>query len=356
MKLKAAVTIFTAGGVFSLAPLALQQTRQAIPATQEATRSLGIAAVPSGLMVLGDSPNAPNGFSWTGKTLLATHGSLWTQGPSMNALRTGPAAAELGGKLYAVSGRHQALGTLEEFDPVTGIWSVRAEMNVKRTRLAAVGAAGRVYAIGGQLSDLSASSVVEAYDPITNAWQLLAPMSTARSSLAAVEMGGFIYVIGGVSDGSVERYDLVKNEWSPVASMNTLRLNSAAAASAGKLYAIGGDGAELVEFIEEYDPSTDSWTTGPRLPYLPRCRAASIGNRIYVFDRYRVYEYDASQGSWTYHSPMQHDFSFIKSNDVDFAVVAAGSTVYAMGGTTVPNSRFVSAFTPGVRLYVHESN
>jgi len=56
-----------------------------------------------------------------------------------------------------------------------------------------------------------------------------------------------------------------------------------AAAVNGKIYAIGGLGGSYLSTNEEYDPSTDSWTTKASMPtarfYLA---AAAVNGKIYA--------------------------------------------------------------------------
>jgi N-acetylneuraminic acid mutarotase len=73
----------------------------------------------------------------------------------------------------------------------------------------------------------------------------------------------------GGNDGStilltrVEAYDVALGSWAPRAAIPTARerLGLAAAAN-GKLYAVGGyNGSSVVNTVEEYDPTIDTWTT-----------------------------------------------------------------------------------------------
>src|SRR5229473_676969 len=113
-----------------------------------------------------------------------------------------------------------------------------------------------------------------------NLWIPMAPMPTARYELAAAPVNGKIYAIGGFSSSSsgpfgtntMEVYDPTSNTWrssneppgtpGAPAPMPTARWGLAAAAVNGKIYAIGGftDGG-MVNYVEVYDPSSNSWST-----------------------------------------------------------------------------------------------
>ena len=54
----------------------------------------------------------------------------------------------------------------------------------------------------------------------------------------------------------------MNNTWSTVVSMSCARGGVGVAALGGKLYAVGGhDGSNYLSSVEEYDPSTDRYTT-----------------------------------------------------------------------------------------------
>ncbi|HLH22149.1 MAG TPA: kelch repeat-containing protein [Chloroflexota bacterium] len=111
-----------------------------------------------------------------------------------------------------------------------------------------------------------------------NTWAPRTPMLTGRAGLGvATATNGKLYAIGGY-DGTnflatVEEYDPSSNTWtncggSPTANhcsaMPTARSDlKVAAAANGKLYAIGGGNASgTLTTVEQYDPSTNTWTEG----------------------------------------------------------------------------------------------
>ena len=97
----------------------------------------------------------------------------------------------------------------------------------------------------------------------------VASLGTGRQRLAgASDADGLVYAIGGNSDANtfesvVEQYDPSTDTWTTVASLGTARLQLAAASDEnGLVYAIGGnsDATDFESVVEQYDPSTDTWT------------------------------------------------------------------------------------------------
>jgi N-acetylneuraminic acid mutarotase len=83
-------------------------------------------------------------------------------------LRDLVAGAVLQDKLYVGGGLGDgvgAVGTLEEYDPVTDDWVRRPSMPTPRSRAAAVAAGARLMVIGGVDRTGQISRIVEAYVP-----------------------------------------------------------------------------------------------------------------------------------------------------------------------------------------------
>jgi N-acetylneuraminic acid mutarotase len=104
-------------------------------------------------------------------------------------------------------------------------------------------------------------------------WATRASMPTARRHLAVGVVGGKIYAIGGWNGGglaTVEEYDPTTNTWTNCgtpapgngcAPMPTGRYALAVGVVNDKIYAIGGhSGSILPTVVEEYDPATNAWT------------------------------------------------------------------------------------------------
>jgi N-acetylneuraminic acid mutarotase len=127
-----------------------------------------------------------------------------------------------------------------------------------------------------------------------NVWATLDSMKYARRFFAAVPCNNRIYALGGektdLTTGMrqvldiVEEYDPSSNTWAQKAAMPTARAQCAAVAFEGRIYVIGGRGYPSDPLvIERYDPSADLWDTAGTLSSVRNaCAAAAIGKYIYI--------------------------------------------------------------------------
>jgi N-acetylneuraminic acid mutarotase len=197
--------------------------------------------------------------------------------------RTQLGVAELNGKLYAVGGHGESgvLGTVEAYDPLTGAWETRASMTTVRSGLAMAALNGKLYSFGGG-NQGGLLATVEEYDPQTDSWTPMPSMPTARTLLGAAALNGKLYAIGGHTGNTaaalttVEELDPSTGIWATKAPMATKRFGLGIVAGGnGKLYAVGGfyprtstlpQSEYPTNIVEEYDPSTDSWTSVATMP------------------------------------------------------------------------------------------
>jgi N-acetylneuraminic acid mutarotase len=135
-----------------------------------------------------------------------------------------------------------------------------------------------VYAIGGATLLNQVQTNYE-YDCVANTWAIKAQMPTparydfagCRAYRAGVER---IYVIGGYQSAftylrDVDEYTPSTDSWTSRADMPTHREGVRAAVISNMIYAIGGDYFDDVNYIdsvydivERYDPETNQWATG----------------------------------------------------------------------------------------------
>jgi N-acetylneuraminic acid mutarotase len=157
---------------------------------------------------------------------------------------------------------------------------------------------GKIYAVGGVGSDLApAVSTVEEYDPAANTWTKRADMPTARSGLSTNVISGRIYAIGGQTGffgsmprdclSTVEEYDPTTDTWTRKANMPTARALLSTSILDGRIYAIGGvqrtDQDIPISTVEEYDPATDAWAKKPNMLVVRfGLSTAAIDGRIYA--------------------------------------------------------------------------
>lgn len=157
---------------------------------------------------------------------------------------------------------------------------------------------GYIVAAYGYDSGSGDTNTTRIYNMATNTWSLgTAAPGPARSEGTGVMRDGKLYSIGGRSGGvlnNLDRYQRTTDTWVSLAPMPTARAGLGGAGGVGPgryIYAIGGrtgtvpcSGAAL-DVVERYDTQTDTWATMAPLP-APRSDLGAIqmGNgKIYVF-------------------------------------------------------------------------
>ena len=274
-------------------------------------------------------------------------GGKWAKRTDMPTARTSLSSSVVKDKIYVIGGRsaNVNLRTLEEYNPATDTWLPKADIPTARRGLASSVLNGKIYAIGGWSGVNSLTSVVEEYDPVTNTWSKKANMPAgSRAGIGVGVIDGKIYVIGGwrnggVSLSTVEEYDPTTDTWTKKADMPTARGYLSAGVVNGKIYAIGGNLGAIANWInlstvEEYDPTTDTWTKKADMPTARDNLSVSVVNeKIYaiggatstVNDTSLVEEYNPAIDAWT------------KRNDMPtarwgVATSAVNGKIYAIGG------------------------
>ncbi len=154
------------------------------------------------------------------------------------------------GDLYAMGGlsaSHQALASVERYDPATDSWSTMAALpQALYGASAAADGAGHILVFGGDNSAGTPVSAVYRYTIATNSWTMEAAMPMAASGTAAVFGAyGQIYVIGGLTASgpvaNVNIYNPVTNQWASDTPLPTAEYATAATIdSVGNLDVFGG--------------------------------------------------------------------------------------------------------------------
>ncbi|XP_037656072.1 kelch-like protein 1 isoform X2 [Choloepus didactylus] len=178
----------------------------------------------------------------------------------------------LEGPIYAVGGHDgwSYLNTVERWDPQSQQWTFVASMSIARSTVGVAALNGKLYSVGGR-DGSSCLSSMEYYDPHTNKWNVCAPMCKRRGGVGVATCDGFLYAVGGHDAPAsnhcsrlldyVERYDPKTDTWTMVAPLSMPRDAVGVCLLGDRLYVVGGyDGQTYLNTMESYDPQTNEWT------------------------------------------------------------------------------------------------
>jgi len=128
----------------------------------------------------------------------------WSPLQPLAVARDHLAAATVGGRVYAVTGRAAGVlkAALEVLDASSGSWSRRADILTARGGVAAAELSGRLVVLGGEGNAADSAGIfhqTESYDPASDTWRIDHPMPTGRHGIGAAVVGGRLYVPGGAT-------------------------------------------------------------------------------------------------------------------------------------------------------------
>lgn len=158
-------------------------------------------------------------------------------------------------------------------------------------------ASNKIYVIGGGLGAGPNTRIDQlwAFDPATSSWShktdVPAPGVGANFGAAAL-LGGTIYVFGGIHGppGTVVphrvlwKYNIAADSWTRGADLPTDNFGAAVAAIGGKLYLAYGSG--FVTQTWQYDPATDTYTRkhdAPSLATNARVHGVTLNGEMHAF-------------------------------------------------------------------------
>jgi len=142
--------------------------------------------------------------------------------------------------------------------------------------------------------------------------------------------------------------------------MPTTRQDAASAVVGGKIYVFGGlDSSEHpVDITEIYDPATDTWSTGSRMPIgLNHAGAAVVNGKIYVIGGSRTVtivpenltlEYNPTTGFWTRKANMPYARAAL-------AAVSFGDSIFVFGGVG-DSPKTVLKYVPALDVWMVKDN
>jgi hypothetical protein len=115
-----------------------------------------------------------------------------------------------------------------------------------------------------------------------------------------VGMEGRIYSVGdfdGATFYALDTSDLSKH---PLKNLPRPRQGMAVAGLGGKLFVMGGSSNVKVDWVDIYDPASDTWTQGPPLKEAGvGTAAAELGGKLYLFQEPNVQEFDPATATWS---------------------------------------------------------
>lgn len=162
-------------------------------------------------------------------------------------------------------------------------------------------------------------------------------------------INGLTYYYKVVAQDTVGNRSLPSNEasatpspeyvWMFKTDMDTARYGLVVGEANGKLYAIGGQTPTRTTLVQEYDPSTNTWTTKTSLPSeRTRFAAAVLNDKIYVAGG--VDDGGVFLNMTEYYDPASDTWSTtgnLNKVRADFAMVAVNGKLYAISGTKKAN-------------------
>lgn len=226
------------------------------------------------------------------------------------------------------------------------IWHTRAPMPTPRLEAGAAVVNGKVYVIGGFSG--SALTTNEEYDPVTDTWTTKASMPTARRSPVVAAVNNKIYAIGGmnyINNNQVtysyvtEEYDPTTNIWTtkgampPGNAVNPILGNRFIAGTAinGKIYiaVFNNNGTPPLSSTFEYDPGTDTWNINKApVPFgNDQYAVAAVSGKFYSLTANSFAEYDPVADIWTIRPSSPQKLSQMR-----LVALPSKNKLYAIGG------------------------
>ena len=265
-----------------------------------------------------------------------------------------PTSNVFNSKRAIVIGVVVSLLLLMQIESVAGQeWEVGTQLPTKRSGIATVVVGDKIYVIGGTLENVEAPdgiATIEAYDPQTNTWWQLTDMPTRRYYPKAAVVNDIIYVFGGWYEVKgvkteypvrVEAYDPATDTWTRKKDMPVPRVHPAIGVVDGKIYIIGGstgwgwEDERRMDRVDIYDPATDTWEKGPKMPTRRDAYLGGVVNdRIYVTGGYgppggqvlsAIEEYDPISRQWQ----KKKDMLNVKFS---FRTAVVEDDIYVIGG------------------------
>jgi len=332
-----------------------------------------LGGVPSSYLILGYTPTAPTGYTFTNETL--SNNNVWTTATSLSQANSGrPACATINGKIYYIGGNSGNTGSTTAdtnfiFNPTTGIWTTGATMPAPRQNAGVAVLNGKIHVIGGAAPAGTRTATHFVYDPVTDTWDTTKqslPVATTQGG--AVAYGNSIYFMGGASaSGTLATayvYDDTTDVWTPKASMLVAHAQYASAIIGQKIYVMGGwSGNSVIAGSEVYDIASNTWSVIAPMPTIRNAHVAAVINgKIIVFGGTQTSntstappvgvteEYDPALNIWQSRVAMP-------TARYNSGAAIFNNSIYIMGGTIGGTASAANeVYIPSRVYYVHQKN
>ena len=206
-----------------------------------------------------------------------------------------------------------------------------------------------------------------AFDPASGCWDVISRMSFPRRYNGISELDGRIWIIGGEGelgerDGErttldvVDIYDPSSDTWTPGPRLNQVRTDPFVMASGGRIWAVGGacDPTTKLQSVESIGSGESAWRWEPDLPEpIRQGGCCALSGVLYIVSIDGVFAFDTATGRW--------DGALQQPGDIGEAplVAAYEDEVWMMGGLRCDRTRCYNPVTrtwrDGPRLPTQQS-
>lgn len=333
--------------------------------TQTTAVTGGGAGLPSGSMILTNSPVSPPGFQLVGLTSppFSQSASIERATPPDIAFNSEYHVCELSGKIYLVYNNFDngPKVLLHVYNPETDTWQGLGELPGFRANYAVATLEGYLYVIGGRNTSVFPAVFVDSirYHAATATWSTIPQLQPPRYDLTAAAVGGKIYALGG-NTGVVEVFDPLIGGWAisgPLSFPFSVTSQLSVAIVGNTIY-FWPQNFDLVYY---YDTQTQiSGQLPSRFPTPTRRQAGAlisdgfglfaVGGEIEGYPMNLITEYDIGEELWFPDSLMKFPRSYHQAARV-------GDRVFLIGGfdgitSIVP----VMEIELPTRTYVHRKS
>ncbi|UZS00164.1 putative Ig domain-containing protein [Chondrinema litorale] len=238
-------------------------------------------------------------FTWTVNNTGGGETDVWTSISNTNEhiARHENSFVQAGDKFYLLGGRESDL--VEIYDYNTNTWTTGSSSPVELNHFQAVSYEGLIWAIcsfeDNDYPIETPSSYIYLYNPVSNEWYQgpEIPASRRRGSAGVVVYNNKFYIVGGIQNGHtdgwvpwLDEYDPSSNTWTVLPDAPQSRDHFHSVLIGDKIYLAGGRRSGEVNSVlptipevDVYDLSTGTWLSGSSLPSdlpTPRGGASSV--------------------------------------------------------------------------------